>query len=423
MMSSRDVNVPRSVRESQVVMNQAMLPGDANPFGNVHGGVIMKLVDTAAGVSATRHVRGRVVTARLDSMSFLEPVYVGDLVTLKASVNDVGKTSLEVGVRVEAENLITGVVRHVSSAYLVMVALDDQGKPTPVPPLIAETETERRRMAEAQVRRDHRQRGDQAIRAMRGQRDLRSTLASWRQAGESAVVVGHRGAAGVAPENTMPSFELAWSLGADAIEIDVHLSRDGALVVMHDATVDRTTNGHGKISELSLAELQTLDASGKTNNSNRPARVPTLDEVLAWARGKTHLVIELKGTEHPNLVAQTIQAVREYRMLDQVMLISFDHQALREARLLSSDVWTGCLYVGRVADPVGLARSCDADALCPNFGLVQPDDVAVAHDAGLAVCVWTVNEPTAIQSAHRLGVDSITSDFPDRLRLNDSPDR
>ncbi len=412
------MSTPRAVRESQVVMSQVMLPGDANPFGNVHGGVIMKLVDTAAGVTATRHVRGQVVTARLDSMSFLEPVYVGDLVTLKASVNDVGKTSLEVGVRVEAENLLTGVVRHVSSAYLVMVALDQQGKPTPVPALIAETETEKRRMAEAKVRRDHRQRGDQAIRAMRGRRDARSTLESWRQPGESVMVVGHRGAAGLAPENTMPSFELARSLGVDAIELDVHVSRDGALIVMHDETVDRTTNGHGRIADLSLAEIQALDASGRKGTDQTPVRVPTLDQVLAWARGKNRLVIELKGIDHPEIVARTIDTLREYRMLDQVMLISFDHHALREARLLCSDIWTGCLYVGRVADVVGLAGSCGADAICPTLALVHPDDVAVAHDAGLAVCVWTVNDPHAIRYARRLGVDSITSDFPDRVRLN-----
>src|SRR5579884_135086 len=134
----------RTVRDSQVVMSQVMLPGDANPTGNVHGGVIMKLVDTAAGVCATRHVRRRTVTARIDSMSFLQPVYVGDLVTLKASVNDVGRTSMEVGVRVEAEDLQTGVVRHVSSAHLVFVALDDQGRPREVPPIVAETDEEKR---------------------------------------------------------------------------------------------------------------------------------------------------------------------------------------------------------------------------------------------------------------------------------------
>jgi uncharacterized protein (TIGR00369 family) len=130
-----------------------MLPSDANPFGNVHGGEIMSLIDACAGAAAARHARSRVVTARIDELSFVAPVYVGDLVTARASVNDVGTTSLEVGVRVEAENTLTGRVVHVSSAYLVFVAIDADGKPTPVPPLVTETDEERRRMAAAKSRR------------------------------------------------------------------------------------------------------------------------------------------------------------------------------------------------------------------------------------------------------------------------------
>jgi uncharacterized protein (TIGR00369 family) len=135
-----------------------MLPSDANPSGNVHGGTIMRLADTVGGVVAMRHCRRQVVTARIDEMSFLHPVFVGDLVTLKASVNDVGRTSMEVGVRVEAENLRTGKVAHTSSAHLVYVALDPEGRPAAVPPLIADTEDERRRMAEAKLRRTRRER-------------------------------------------------------------------------------------------------------------------------------------------------------------------------------------------------------------------------------------------------------------------------
>jgi len=146
----------RTVGESKTVVSQFMLPTDANVSGNVHGGAIMKLVDTVGGVVAMRHSRRRVVTARIDEMSFLHPVYVGDLVTLKASVNDVGRTSMEVGVRVESENLRSGVVTHTASAYLVYVALDENGKPVEVPRLIAETEEERRRMAEARLRRARR---------------------------------------------------------------------------------------------------------------------------------------------------------------------------------------------------------------------------------------------------------------------------
>lgn len=147
---------PRSVKDSKTVVSQLMLPTDANPVGNVHGGSIMKLVDTVGGVVAMRHCRGRVVTARMDEMSFLHPVYVGDLITLKSSVNDVGRTSMEVGVRVEAENLRTGKVLHTASAYLVYVALDSEGRPAEVPPLVAETEDEERRMAAAKNRRSRR---------------------------------------------------------------------------------------------------------------------------------------------------------------------------------------------------------------------------------------------------------------------------
>ena len=134
-------------------MSRTMLPSDANPYGNVHGGEVMKLIDAVAGAAATRHAPARVVTARIDELSFLAPVYVGHLVTAKASVNHVGKTSMEVGVRVEAEDMLTGKVVHVASAYLVFVATDERGKPVPLPPLVAETDDERRRMKAAETRR------------------------------------------------------------------------------------------------------------------------------------------------------------------------------------------------------------------------------------------------------------------------------
>jgi uncharacterized protein (TIGR00369 family) len=144
---------PKRVAESKTTFAKTMLPSDANPFGNVHGGEVMKLIDACAGVAAARHARARVVTARIDELSFLAPVYVGDLVTARASVNDVGRTSMEVGVRVDAEDTLTGRVVHVASAYLVYVAIDEHGRPAPVARLVAETEDERRRMAAAKRRR------------------------------------------------------------------------------------------------------------------------------------------------------------------------------------------------------------------------------------------------------------------------------
>lgn len=147
---------PKTVAESEVSMATLMLPADANPHGQIHGGTIMKLVDTAAAVAARRHARSLVATARIDDMSFLSPVEVGDLVTVKASVNAVWRTSMEVGVRVETEDLFTGRVTHTASAYLVLVALDESRRPCEVPPLIAQSADQQRRMAAAQERRARR---------------------------------------------------------------------------------------------------------------------------------------------------------------------------------------------------------------------------------------------------------------------------
>jgi uncharacterized protein (TIGR00369 family) len=143
----------KPVAASRTTFSRTMLPSDANPFGNVHGGEIVKLIDECAGAAAARHARSRVVTARIDELSFTAPVYVGDLVTARASVNEVGRSSMDVGVRVEAENTLTGTVVHVASAYLVFVAIGDDGRPATIPPVIAESDEDRRRMAAAKERR------------------------------------------------------------------------------------------------------------------------------------------------------------------------------------------------------------------------------------------------------------------------------
>jgi uncharacterized protein (TIGR00369 family) len=146
----------KTVAESQTTLAQLMEITHANIAGIVHGGEVMKLVDTAAGIAAIKHAGGMCVTVSMDEMSFLHPVHVGDLVTVRASVNDVGTTSLEVGVRVEVEDVITGERLHTSSAYLVFVALDREGKPRAVSPIVTTTEVERRRQREAKIRRETR---------------------------------------------------------------------------------------------------------------------------------------------------------------------------------------------------------------------------------------------------------------------------
>lgn len=141
---------------SRATISCSVQPQNANPFGIVHGGFILYQIDTVAAVAAMRHVRGNVVTLAIDRTIFHEPVHIGELVTLFASVNMVGATSLEVGVRVEAENLFSGVIRHTNSAYLTFVALDTHNRPVRVPGLILETDEDRRRNAEALARRAQR---------------------------------------------------------------------------------------------------------------------------------------------------------------------------------------------------------------------------------------------------------------------------
>lgn len=143
----------KSVDQSKVILGHVIEPQDANPAGIAHGGVIMKLIDNAAGVVAIRHTRSNAVTASIDRLDFHHPVFIGNLVILKASLNMVGTTSMEVGVRVETEDLITGEIRHTASAYLTYVALDPNHKPTPVPDLLLNTDEERRRNREACERR------------------------------------------------------------------------------------------------------------------------------------------------------------------------------------------------------------------------------------------------------------------------------
>ena len=152
--SGRDGNLlPRPVKGSQSEMAEVVLPNDANPLGNLLGGRLMHLIDLAGALACHRHARSYVVTASMDHLDFLAPVHVGDLLILRSSVNRAFNTSMEVGVKVWVENYISGSQRHVSSAYLTFVAVDRHGRPICVPPVIPETEEEKRRYEDAGRRR------------------------------------------------------------------------------------------------------------------------------------------------------------------------------------------------------------------------------------------------------------------------------
>lgn len=148
--------IPKPISASRITLSQLMHPEHANLLGNVHGGWIMKLVDEAGALSCMRHAQRKVVTVTIDSMDFHQPIRIGDLVILNAEVSYTGRTSMEATVEVHAENPVTGEQTHTNTAYLVYVALDDAGRPTPVPPLQADTEEEKQKLEQGQVRQQQR---------------------------------------------------------------------------------------------------------------------------------------------------------------------------------------------------------------------------------------------------------------------------
>lgn len=230
------------------------------------------------------------------------------------------------------------------------------------------------------------------------------------------LVMGHRGAMGHRPENTMASFELAREMGADAVECDVHLSKDGHLIVMHDEAVDRTTNGHGAIADLTLAEIKQLDAGTKYAPEYAGEPVPTLEELLTWAKGRLPVVIELKlGKDAVRIAEACIALVDRLEMGDHVAFISFDHFVPREIKKRRPHWQVGLLYVARLVDPVGAAGAALANGLLPQWQFLTPDLVEAAHRERLWVGVWSPSTETELRYAIANGADMIGTNYPDRL--------
>jgi glycerophosphoryl diester phosphodiesterase len=230
--------------------------------------------------------------------------------------------------------------------------------------------------------------------------------------------MGHRGAAGYAPENTMVSFERGMALRVDAIELDIHPTSDGELVVMHDPTLDRTTNGHGLISAHTLAQIRELDAGSWFHPSFKDERVPTLHEVLTWARGRIKVVIEIKQGPifYPTIEELLIAELDRTQMRAEVLVISFDHFSVRKVKQLAPDLMTGVLYAGRCIDPVALAHVADANVLMPYWAQLTRAEVEAAHAANLLIAPWGGPEQD-FRFILATGVDAVGADFPDRPRL------
>lgn len=235
--------------------------------------------------------------------------------------------------------------------------------------------------------------------------------------GRRPLRIGHRGAAGTHPENTLASFRQAVALGVDGIEFDVQRTRDGHLVVLHDPTLDRITNLHGLVRDLTLEEVRRADAGSWKGPQFAGERVPTLEEVIRKLPKSLLLFLELKaGSLHyPGIEEQLLRVLQEEGALGRTQVSSFDHQALHRLHQLAPDLPLGMLYTCNLMDPVGLAEAVGARALHPAFLWVTPELVARAHAAGLQVIAWTVNQPAFVQQMKACGVDGIISDFPDRI--------
>lgn len=230
--------------------------------------------------------------------------------------------------------------------------------------------------------------------------------------------IAHRGASSYAPENTIAAFDKAIEQGADAIELDLHVTRDGELVVIHDDTLDRTTNGHGPVHERSLKELMTLDAGRWFGEGFAGQRIPTLARVLDRFAGKVPLALELKAgsSVFHGIEEKVVSALRQHGGIDQVAVASFDHYALRRLKEIEPTIRTAALLVGRPVSLSALAGPAMADGLAIEASFVTATEVAACRAAGLQLVVWVVNEPARMGHFIRLGVDGIITDRPDLLR-------
>ncbi|MCD1258296.1 glycerophosphodiester phosphodiesterase [Paenibacillus athensensis] len=233
------------------------------------------------------------------------------------------------------------------------------------------------------------------------------------------LVIGHRGAAGEAPENTLASFRLALAQGADGLELDVHLSNDGEIVVCHDATLDRTTDGSGRIGELRLEEIRRCDAGAWFHESFRGERVPVLAEVLELTPPGVLLNIEVKDAEGSAgaIIDPLLERVNRQGRLRDVVFSSFDHKCMRELKRREPTARIGLLYAANLADHAGYAAllGVAVHSLHPDYRLIGRDDVAAAVAAGLCVYPYTVNRIEALRDMIACGVTGIITDFPARL--------
>ena len=217
------------------------------------------------------------------------------------------------------------------------------------------------------------------------------------------IIIGHRGAAGYEPENTIKSILKGIECGASAIEVDVRRTKDGIMVLMHDETVDRTTNGEGKVSELTLAEIKCLDAG-------KGERVPTLFEVFELLKERNViLLVELKEIGYEE---EVVSMVKDFNMLDRVYITSFHKSALNRVVEIEPNMKTGLIFSSNTLRNMKIAEELNVDVVVPKYQLVNRNFLRSCRRLGFKVFVWTVNRAIDVVKFYRLGVDGIVTDYP-----------
>ncbi len=230
-------------------------------------------------------------------------------------------------------------------------------------------------------------------------------------------IIAHRGASAYAPENTMASFRRAVEMGVSFIETDLQLTRDARLVAIHDATVDRTTNGQGLVKEHSLSELRTLDAGSWFDSRFAGEKIPTLEEIVAFAR-ETDVVfyLEVKTAENWGVEHALVGALRQIQEVARAAILSFDLGALANIRKREPTLISGFLFDRPRENAIADANRVGARQIAPHHKILTREMVDSAHRSYIQVVTWTVNEPDEMRAALSTGVNGLMTDYPDRLK-------
>ena len=234
-----------------------------------------------------------------------------------------------------------------------------------------------------------------------------------------SLILAHRGASAYAPENTTIAFAKAIKMGADGFELDVHLSKDGALIVIHDESLNRTTNGSGFVKDFSLEEIKKLDAGSWFDSQFSDEKVPTLDEVLTLVKDTRLLInIEIKNGPffYDDIEQKIVDCVIRHNMIDRVIVSSFDHYSIVKAKELNPSIKTGALFLARTIDSWKYVKEIGANALHPHFISVTDEMIRTCRDNNIEIHTYTANEPEHIKHLAKLGVNSIITNFPDRAK-------